>query len=84
MTKLKLYTGGGVSLSPIEAEGRRESAYSRLIADEDMGITDGSIVTTCIDTKTPDAWTDCEVPAELTDETASPEDYEEALRRFGV
>lgn len=77
-----LYTGGGVSLSTVFAEGRRVSAYVRLVADEGMGITDGVTVTACIDTKTPEAWTDCELPPEPVEATA--EDYEDALGRFGV
>lgn len=62
MTTIKLYTGGGVSLSPRNGEGRAESEYVRLIADDGKGITDGNIITTCVDTKTPEAWTDCDAP----------------------
>ena len=83
MKRITLYTGGGVSLSPVNAEGRRVSEYVRLIAEEGMGITDGSIVTTCIDTKTPEAWTDCPAPPE-PEEAPTEEDYEAALEVFGV
>ena len=85
MTIHTLYTGGGVSLSPIHTEGRRVSEYVRLVAEDGMGITDGTTVTICIDTKTPETWTDCELPPEPTpEEEATSEDYEEALGRFGV
>ena len=83
MTIHTLYTGGGVSLSPFWEEGRRVSEYVMLVADDGMGITDGNTVTTCIDTKNPDAWTDCPAPPE-PEEEATAEDYEEALGRFGV
>ena len=66
MKQVILYTGNGVSLSPIWAEGRMESHYVRLIADEGMGITDGTTVTVCVDvlkTET-DKWADCEMPEE--------------------
>lgn len=62
MTTIKLYTGGGISLSPRNGVGRAESEYVRLIADDGKGITDGNIITTCVDTKTPEAWTDCNAP----------------------
>lgn len=83
MTIHTLYTGGGISLSPFVEEGRRVSEYVMLVADDGMGITDGNTVTTCIDTKTPDVWTDCELPPE-PEEDADTVDYETALRRFGV
>lgn len=61
---IPLYTGNGVSLSPIEAEGRKLSAYVRLVAEEDMAITNGSRITTCADVLATDVsnWTDCEAP----------------------
>lgn len=70
MNRITLYTGGGVSYSPEYAEGRTESAYVRLVADEGMGITDGSVVVTVVDTKTPERWTDCELPIESEDVSA--------------
>lgn len=84
MKRITLYTGGGVSLSPIFAEGRRVSEYVRLVADDGMGITDGTTVTTCIDTRAPEAWYDCAAPVDPVEENASSEDYEEALGRLGV
>ena len=39
---------------------------SRLVADEDMAITDGARVTTCADVlkSDTDKWADCEIPPE--------------------
>lgn len=85
MIKKTLYTGNGVSLSPIWAEGRTESSYVRLIADTDMAITDGETVTVCVDVLAVDAgnWTDCEMP-EVETEEATEADYQAALREMGV
>ena len=62
MIIMELYTGGGVSLSPLPGEGRHLSGYVRLVADEGRAITDGSTVTTCVDVPADRAgdWTDCE------------------------
>lgn len=64
MIQKTLYTGNGVSLSPIFEEGRTESHYVRLIADDDKGITNGETVTVCVDVLKTDVhkWTDCELP----------------------
>lgn len=87
MTIITLYTGGGASLSPQFAEGRTISDYVRLAADEGMGITDGKIVTTCIDALAVDVgkWSDCPAPPDTEeDEEATTEDYEAALSEVGV
>lgn len=70
MIIMKLYSGNGVSLSPIEEEGRELSNYVRLIADEDKAITNGTIITTCADVleNEADAWADCEMPEEWLEE----------------
>ena len=72
----EIYTGGGVSLSPVNAEGRKLSQYVRLIAENGMAITNGVTVTTCADVPAADSanWTDCEAPAAEDEVTA-----EEAL-----
>ena len=69
MIQKPLYTGNGVSLSPNWEEGRTESHYVRLIADEDRAITDGETVTVCVDVLKSDAdkWIDCELPEEATE-----------------
>ena len=60
----ELYTGNGVSLSPKYEEGRILSDYIRLVADENMAITDGERVVTCVDVLYTEVgnWTDCELP----------------------
>lgn len=82
MKTMNLYTGGGVSLSPQDGEGRTKTAYIRLVADDGKCITDGNIVTTCIDTNTPEKWSDCDTPT--VEQEAGPEDYEQALEEMGV
>lgn len=74
MTIKPLYTGGGVSLSPQFAEGRTLSKFVRLVAEDGRAITDGNTVTLCVDTMTPEAWMDCDAPADEEEVTA-----EEAL-----
>lgn len=61
-----LYNGNGVSLSPVYAEGRTESEYVRLIADEGKAITNGVTVTACVDVLKACVghWMDCEPPTE--------------------
>lgn len=64
MRHVRLYTGDGVSLSPQNGEGRTVSQYTRLIADDGKAITNGSIVTICIDVPNAEIvnWSDCELP----------------------
>ena len=85
MIKKTLYTGNGVSLSPVYAEGRTESRYVRLIADEGRAITDGDTVTVCVDVLRidTDRWADCDMPDEAPEE-ATEADYQNALRNMGV
>lgn len=85
MIQKPLYTGNGVSLSPVNAEGRTLSKYVRLIADDNMAITNGVTVSTCVDVLAEDVakWTDCELPPEETEEAAEA-DYLEALAEMGV
>ncbi|MCH5298003.1 MAG: hypothetical protein J1E85_10100 [Ruminococcus sp.] len=63
MRIMKLYTGGGVSLSPQHSDGRTLSDYVRLVADDDKAITNDNIVTTCIDVPLTDIdkWKDCDI-----------------------
>ena len=75
MRTMTLFTGDGVSLSPVWSEGRTGSEYVRLVAEEGKAITNGSFVTACIDVPTRDAanWVDCdaaEPEEELSAETA--------------
>lgn len=75
MIQKTLYTGNGVSLSPVYAEGRTESKYIRLIADDGMAITNGNAVTVCVDVLKTDAhlWADCELPPDEADEATEAE-----------
>lgn len=86
MTEITLYTGSGVSFSPHNAEGRRASAYVRLMAEPGKGITDGITETTCVDVSADNVslWADCELHPITDNEEAQAADYEEALGRFGV
>ena len=72
MTQIKLYTGGGVSLSPVYEEGRTQSAYIRLVADEGKALQKGEIITTCIDILASDVpnWTEIDEPEPQDDPTA--------------
>ena len=69
MTTITLYTGGGVSLSPVYAEGRTESAYVRLVADEGKALQKGEIVSPCVDVLASDVsnWTEIDEPIEDDD-----------------
>ena len=71
MTQITLYTGGGVSLSPVYEEGRTQSAYIRLVADEGKALQKGEIITTCIDVLATDVsnWTEIDEPEPQDDPT---------------
>ena len=49
MTQITLYTGGGVSLSPVYVDGRTESEYVRLVADAGMMLVKNGKTAFCID-----------------------------------
>lgn len=91
MRQITLYTGDGVSLSPQNGEGRTVSQYTRLIADDGKAITNGSIVTICIDVPNAEIvnWSDCDLSAlddEISDtpEQSEMEDMVAALTLLGV
>lgn len=69
MTTITLYTGGDVSLSPVYAEGRQESAYVRLVAEDGKALKNGEIVTVCVDVLASDVsnWTEIEAPPDDPD-----------------
>lgn len=54
MTIETLFSGGGVSLSPLNGDGRYASNYVRITAGEGKTLTNGEIVTPCIDVLTND------------------------------
>ena len=70
---------GGVSISPVKPDADY-TALVRLVADEGMVLTDGKNFTSCIDTTTPDVWFE----VADTDNAATEEDYQNALREMGV
>lgn len=58
---------GKITTSPVKPDdGVDYSIIYRLIADEGMAITDGSLIVECIDTNSSEGWTDCDLPEELT------------------
>lgn len=83
MKTVTLYSGAGVSLSPVNAEGRSVSNYVRLIAEDGMAITNGKIVTECVDVlaESVSKWTDCE---KIDTEDATEQDLYNALAELGV
>ena len=66
---------GGVTVSPVKPEGVEYTAMFRIVADEGEAITNGEIVTSCIDADSADGWT--AIPAE---DESSDEQYAEAGR----
>lgn len=87
MQKITLYRytrpEGGVTVSPVKPEGEYTELY-RLIADEGMVLTDGTNITACTDTDTPDVWSEIPAPEEPESTEATEEDYQAALAEFGV
>lgn len=66
--------------SPIKPDdGVEYTLMYRLIADEGMAITDGSLIVECIDTDSTDNWTDCEKIEEVEYEIDSAETNETIL-----
>lgn len=55
---------GGVSTSPVKPDAADYTIKYRLIADEGMAITDGDIITMCVDTDTVNEWTEIEYSEE--------------------
>ena len=85
MQKITLYRytrpDGGVSVSPVKPDAEYTELF-RLAADEGYVLTDGNTTTHCIDTDSPEAWTEVE-DTENPDE-ATEADYQDALREMGV
>lgn len=78
MTQITLYTGGGVSLSPVYVDGRTESEYIRLVADEGMMLKKGKVTLMCVDVSKADVSNWNEVEYVEPDEPSE----EEALTRY--
>ncbi len=77
---------GGVTTSTMMPGGVDYDLRYRLIADEGKALTDGTTVTYCADVATPDGWTEVDDPGEGEEEadTATIEDYQDALAEMGV
>ena len=55
---------GGMSTSPVKPDAADYTIKYRLIADEGMAMTDGDIITMCVDTDTVNEWTEIEYSEE--------------------
>lgn len=69
MTIVNLYryqrADGGYTVSPVKPEDGIEYIQRyRLVADDDKAITNGTIITSCVDVDSPDGWVDTEQPEE--------------------
>lgn len=75
---------GGVTVSPVKPDGDY-TELTRLIADEGMVLTDGENYNACVDTDTPENWTEIEDNEMGKDpDEATEADYREALQEMGV
>lgn len=54
---------GGTTISPVKPEGE-STEMARLVADEGKALTNGETVTSCVDTDTPEGWTEIDEPDE--------------------
>jgi hypothetical protein len=57
---------GGTTVSPNKPEGEYTEMY-RLIADEGKVLTNGEIITPCIDVESVDGWQEIDAPDEPTE-----------------
>lgn len=54
---------GKITTSPVKPDDNIDySIIYRLIADEDMAITNGSSIVECVDTNSLEDWADCKAP----------------------
>lgn len=85
MTTKNLYkyenSDGSISISPVQREETDTPYMFRVIADEGKVLTDGTNTTACIDTHTPEIYTEIDEPPEPESEL---EDAKEALNILGV
>lgn len=81
MQKIPLYRytrpDGGVTTSPVKPDVDYTELY-RLVADENMTLTNGEVIASCTDTDNPDAWT--EIVDIESDETENSELSETVLK----
>ena len=88
MNKIVLYRynrpDGGVNVSPIKPDVDFTELF-RLVSDEGMVLTNGTIQIRCVDTDDPDGWTEIEdTKGIINPNKATDEDYQNALRDMGV
>lgn len=53
---------GGISNSPMKPDTTDYTVKYRLIADDGKALTDGTIVTGCVDVDSPNSWTEIDAP----------------------
>lgn len=74
MKSMTLYTGAGKTLSPRRENGMTEAKYVRLIAEDGMAVSNGSLVLFVADVPAEEValWRDCDAPQqdEVPDATA--------------
>ena len=68
---------GGITTSPTKPDAGDYRLKYRLIADEGKALTDGTIVTGCVDVESPEGWTETDAP-EYGDEMSKDAQYAEA------
>jgi hypothetical protein len=78
MTRIALYTGGGVTFSPYSGEGRTESNYVRLVSDNGKVMKNGVIYSECRDVPIAEINNWIEVDAASVEDEPTDEDYAEA------
>jgi hypothetical protein len=54
---------GGVTVSPTQPSGEYTELY-RLVADENKMLTNGDMVTPCVDVESVDGWSEIDAPTE--------------------
>lgn len=64
---------GGITNSPVKPDAADYAVKYRLIADEGKTLTDGTTVTGCVDTDSPDGWTEIDAPEDRHDEARTTE-----------
>jgi hypothetical protein len=59
--------GGGITVSPTKPSGEYTEMY-RLVADEGKALTNGIIITPCVDVESVEGWSEIDAPEEEIDE----------------
>lgn len=72
---------GGITVSPIKPE-REYTEKVRLVADEGKALTNGEVITTCVDTDTAEGWWETDNPEKEPDEPAESATYDELAQVY--